>query len=176
MSEEFRRITEAEYKDQQRVMRSKVMDSSRGMTPQMCVVQGDKAVDSLAQEYEQNLAVDLDHIQNLFQKLLQSKDEYMAVLDKMYEHANNVRGEGGTFGYKFLSRVADHLCHFIEFTKAYMGGEQRDRLLKAYAVHLDSLKLSEKNLKQGPINKEQAVLLERLHEMQGKFRAFLKNA
>jgi hypothetical protein len=176
MSEEFRKITESEYKDQQRVMRSKVLNSPRGMTPQMCVVRGDKAVGNLAQEYEQNLAVDLDHIQDLFQKLLKNKDGFEPILDKMYEHANNVRGEGGTFGYKFLSRVADNLCHFIEFTKPYLGAEHRDRLLKAYAVHLDSLKLSEKNLKQGEINKEQALLLDRLREMQGKFRAFLKNA
>ena len=116
---------------------------------------------SIAQESVDKINVSLKEL---------TDDPASAAAEKrIYELAHNLKGEGASFGYPAVSRVADLLCRVTE-----KPGKKSQRRLKVIRVQIESLKaMVRENVKGSPsgialeIIQELAILVDKYLERTG---------
>jgi chemotaxis protein histidine kinase CheA len=67
------------------------------------------------------------------------------VLGRIYELAHNLKGEGASFGYPSVSRVADSICRILEGPKL-----RRERFIQIVQLEIDSLRAMIRHNVKGP--------------------------
>ncbi len=96
-------------------------------------------------DYKSIAQESLDRI-NTSLKLLIADPGSIEAEKRIYELAHNLKGEGASFGYPAVSRVADLLCRVTE-----KPGRRSPRRLKVIRVQIDSLKaMVRENVKGSP--------------------------
>jgi chemotaxis protein histidine kinase CheA len=113
---------------------SQKVPKSGGPTPQQAILKALNAAEELMDSY-QGWAV--DDLAVLWQKF-QIVDEKKATkndIAEMYNVAHEIRGQGGTFGYKLISTIADSLCKFLDGRRTLNHGE-----LDVIKIHILAMK------------------------------------
>ena len=109
----------------------------------------------------------LDQINSSLKQLLDDPASREAE-KRIYELAHNLKGEGASFGYPAVSRVADLLCRVTE-----KPGQKSPRRLKVIRVQIDSLKaMVRENVKGSP----QGIALEVIQALGTLVEKYLGNA
>jgi hypothetical protein len=94
------------------------------------------AVADLAKSYGANTAADLDRCLALLKSARDEAASRATSIKQHYGIAHNVKGQGSSFGYPLVTRIAHSLCTLVrqerEFSDADLGVVQ---------AHLDALRL-----------------------------------
>ncbi|MBI1779654.1 MAG: Hpt domain-containing protein [Proteobacteria bacterium] len=107
-------------------------------------------------DYKSIAQESLDRI-NISLKELIDNPGLLEAEKRIYELAHNLKGEGASFGYPAVSRVADLLCRVTE-----KPGQHSPRRLKVIRVQIDSLKaMVRENVKGSP----RGIALEVIQEL-----------
>jgi len=102
-----------------------------GPTPEEAVLCAVNAAEDLIEGY-QGWAV--DDLQNLWQAF-QDTVAGSADVERMFDIAHEVRGQGGTFGYPLISSIGDSLCKYLEQRKSLSPIE-----LEVIKIHILAMK------------------------------------
>ncbi|MGX1198775.1 chemotaxis protein histidine kinase CheA [Parvibaculum sp. MBR-TMA-1.3b-4.2] len=100
------------------------------------IAKAEAAVEALRDSYKDQFRQDVDQMFLLWAKLEDGADRRQ-VMDEIYAIAHNVKGQGGSFGYDFVTALGASLCRFLRATSAYSDDD-----LKIVRAHLDALLLA----------------------------------
>lgn len=76
------------------------------------IAKAEAAVDALRDSYKDQLRQDIDQMFAVWGKLEDGADRRQ-VMDEIYAIAHNVKGQGGSFGYDFVTALGSSLCRFL---------------------------------------------------------------
>lgn len=100
------------------------------------IAKAEAAVDALRGSYKDQFCRDVDQMFSVWGKLEDGADRRQ-VMDEIYAIAHNVKGQGGSFGYDFVTALGSSLCRFLRATPTYSDDD-----LKIVRAHLDALSLA----------------------------------
>jgi chemotaxis protein histidine kinase CheA len=126
------------------------------------IAKAQAAVDALRDSYKEQLHKDVDEMFAAWRKLDEGADRGR-VLDDIYAVAHNVKGQGGSFGYEFVTAVGASLCRFLRATPPRRSDED----LKIVHAHLDALALAVSNDMSGDGGEDGERILHDLSAMTG---------
>ena len=95
-------------------LRDKVGDTGPGDSVKAMLARADKAVEVLSVEFVHWINDDLERLQTAHDELTSNPDDPRSVMDKVYNVAHDMRGQGGSFGFPLITRVGSSLCRYIE--------------------------------------------------------------
>ena len=93
----------------------------------------EEAVSKLAEQYREWAQSDIEMLRDLLTKLNADSPDRADVYDKIRAIAHDMRGQGSTFGYPLITRIARSISHTI---KEGSGDEAIDALVQA---HVDAM-------------------------------------
>lgn len=78
------------------------------------VAQADAAIKELEDNYEEWLAADISSLSAAYDAALLQPADCMSHLNEIAEHAHNIKGQAGTFGYDLVAEIANSLNGFAD--------------------------------------------------------------
>jgi chemotaxis protein histidine kinase CheA len=94
------------------------------------------AVADLARNYIPNTLVDLDRCAAQLKIARDTPDRRADAIKELHNTAHNVKGQGSSFGYQLVTRIAHSLCNLVRQERAFS-----DTDLGVMQAHLDALRL-----------------------------------
>lgn len=98
--------------------------------------QADKVIDGLGGQFLDWVREDVDQLASALARAVSAPPMRGKILERISFIANDIKGQGTTFGYPLITEVCQSLCWFI-------GGADPDDpvTLGVVTAHIDSLKL-----------------------------------
>ena len=100
------------------------------------IAKAQAAVDALRDSYKDQFRSDVDQMFATWRKLDAGADRRQ-VMDEIYGIAHNVKGQGGSFGYEFVTSVGMSLCRLLRSDARWTDDD-----LKIVHAHLNALELA----------------------------------
>lgn len=125
------------------------------------IAKAEAAVDALRDSYKDQFRKDVDQMFSVWAKLDDGADRRQ-VMDEIYAIAHNVKGQGGSFGYDFVTALGSSLCRFLRATST-----SSDDDLKIVHAHLDALARAVADDMSGDGGTRGRKILQDLSEMTG---------
>jgi hypothetical protein len=94
------------------------------------------AVADLAKNYIPNTLVDLDRCAAQLKSAHDTPDRRADAIKELHNTAHNVKGQGSSFGYPLVTRIAHSLCNLVRQEREFSDGD-----LGVIQAHLDALRL-----------------------------------
>jgi chemotaxis protein histidine kinase CheA len=94
------------------------------------------AVADLARAYAPNTIADLDRCAALLQAARADEATRAASVKELYGIVHNIKGQGTSFGYPLVTRIAHSLCTLVRQDRAFSDAD-----LGVVQAHLDALRL-----------------------------------
>jgi hypothetical protein len=94
------------------------------------------AVADLAKNYGANTTADLDRCAALLRTAREDAGARAASVKELYGIAHNIKGQGGSFGYPLVTRIAHSLCTLVRQERDFSDAD-----LGVVQAHLDALRL-----------------------------------
>lgn len=94
------------------------------------------AVADLAKNYGASTLADLDRCAALLQTARDTPGQRAAAVKDLYNIAHNIKGQGSSFGYPLVTRIAHSLCTLVRQERAFSDAD-----LGIVQAHLDALRL-----------------------------------
>jgi hypothetical protein len=94
------------------------------------------AVADLAKSYVPNTLADLDGCAALLKTAREMPDQRTAAVKDLYNIAHNVKGQGSSFGFPLVTRIAHSLCTLVRQERDFSDAD-----LGTIQAHLDALRL-----------------------------------
>jgi chemotaxis protein histidine kinase CheA len=94
------------------------------------------AVADLAKNYTGNTIEELDRCAVLLKTARQDAAARTAAVKGLYGIAHNVKGQGSSFGFPLVTRIAHSLCNLVRQDRAFSDAD-----LGVMQAHLDALRL-----------------------------------
>lgn len=94
------------------------------------------AVADLAKSYVPNTLADLDGCAALLKTARETPDQRTAAVKDLYNIAHNVKGQGSSFGFPLVTRIAHSLCTLVRQERDFSDAD-----LGTIQAHLDALRL-----------------------------------
>lgn len=113
----------------------KKVGKGRGVSPDM-LEEAQRKVDAMKPEYESWSGNDLARLYALYEKAVAQPAERRHHMTDLFETAHNMRGDGGSYEYPLVTKIAGSLSSFIEDTAE--PGPKDFEVIKA---HLDALSI-----------------------------------
>ena len=126
------------------------------------IAKAQAAVDALRDSYKDQLRQDVDQMFSVWGKLEDGADRRQ-VVNEIYAIAHNVKGQGGSFGYDFVTALGSSLCRFLRAASSCS-----DEDLKIVHAHLDALELAVSEDMSGDGGAKGREILHDLSAMTGK--------
>ena len=92
------------------------------------------AIDALRDSYKDQFRKDVDQMLAAWRKLDDAGADRAQVMEEIYGIAHNVKGQGGSFGYEFVTSVGMSLCRFLRSDAKWTDDD-----LEIVHKHLDAL-------------------------------------
>jgi HPt (histidine-containing phosphotransfer) domain-containing protein len=94
------------------------------------------AVADLAKNYIPNTLVDLDRCAAQLKSARDTPDQRGDAIKELHNTAHNIKGQGSSFGFPLVTRIAHSLCNLVRQERAFSDGD-----LGVIQAHLDALRL-----------------------------------
>ncbi len=94
-----------------------------------------EAVAALAENFTEWMRADLDTALASLAKAKDSLPDNASHLRDIYSVCHNIKGQGGSFGYDWITHVGKSLCDYI-----HDAGSASERKLKVIEAHLTAIK------------------------------------
>jgi hypothetical protein len=94
------------------------------------------AVADLAKSYVPNTLADLDGCAALLKTARENRDQRATAINDLYNIVHNTKGQGGSFGYPLVTRIAHSLCTLVRQQRDFSDAD-----LGIIQAHLDALRL-----------------------------------
>jgi len=118
-------------------LRDKAPMTADGVNPQT-LAEAEKIIAGMQSNYLEWVEDDLARLQALVAEMDAAAPEgRKAVLDRIFEVAHDVKGQGGSFDYPLMTAIGNQLCRFIE----RLEGTPTDVQLQVVRLHVDALRL-----------------------------------
>jgi len=102
-------------------LKSKVKKGGPGAVDLAALERAEAVIAGMADSYLDWVEEDLFRIQKAYDDLVAHKDDPKEYLDKVFQIAHDMKGQGGSFGYDLMTILGNDLCRFIE-TKETVSG------------------------------------------------------
>jgi HPt (histidine-containing phosphotransfer) domain-containing protein len=109
-------------------------DSDRKMEAVLARAQA--AVADLAKTYRPNTTADLDRCAALLKGAREDASRRGGSIKDLYNIAHNIKGQGSSFGYPLVTRIAHSLCTLVRQEREFADAD-----LDVVQAHLDALRL-----------------------------------
>lgn len=139
---------------------SQKVPKTGGLSAEQAIMRALNAAEDLIDSYQGWAVDDLADLWQKFQSVGKQKASKKDIME-MFNIAHEIRGQGGTFGYKLISTIADSLCKFMDGRKSLNTGE-----LDVIKIHILAMKAVFKQELKGP----QPELAEQLSELMQALR------
>ena len=96
----------------------------------------EKVIADAAGDYLEWVGADLEKLRGALNDLVQSDDRHAEALQRLFDIAHDMKGQGGIFGYDLMTVISDLLCGFVERLKRDLG-EAEIAALQLYVDALD---------------------------------------
>ena len=81
------------------------------------------AVADLAKTYSPNTIADLDRCAALLKAAREDVGGRASSVKELYNIAHNIKGQGGSFGYPLVTRIAHSLCTLVRHERAFSDAD-----------------------------------------------------
>ncbi|MBC8270216.1 MAG: Hpt domain-containing protein [Rhodospirillaceae bacterium] len=96
---------------------SKVSKGGPGAVDLAAIERAESVIANMADDYLDWVEDDLVKIANAQKELKANRDKSEEYLDKVFQVAHDMKGQGGSFGYDLMTILGNDLCRFIEGKK-----------------------------------------------------------
>ena len=93
---------------------AKVTKGGPGAVDLAAIERAESVISSMANDYLDWVAEDLVKITRAQQELKDNRDDSKHRLDRIFQIAHDMKGQGGSFGYDLMTILGNDLCRFIE--------------------------------------------------------------
>ncbi len=134
-----------------------------GPSPEQAILRALNAAEDLIDNYQGWAVDDLTALWKAYEESRNGGSPRQ--IQKMFEIAHAIRGEGGSFGFQLISTIGDSLCKFLEGRKKLAGAES-----EVVKVHILAMRAVFKQDLKGPqpaMERELRQLLALLRERMG---------
>ena len=95
-------------------LRDKVGASKTGDTVEAMMARAEQAVEVLSEEFVDWINEDIARLQTAHDAMTKNSDDPRQAMDKIFNVAHDMRGQGGSFGFPLITRIGSSLCRYIE--------------------------------------------------------------
>ncbi|NQU57426.1 MAG: Hpt domain-containing protein [Rhodospirillales bacterium] len=92
----------------------KVTKGGPGAVDMAAIERAEAVISGMANDYLNWVEEDLVKIANAQKDLKANRDDSKNRLDKVFQVAHDMKGQGGSFGYDLMTILGNDLCRFIE--------------------------------------------------------------
>jgi hypothetical protein len=138
-------------------------DASNGSSMADTLARAEEATTLLKQNYTTWAREDIEKGQRCLDEANADPARVRAQLDALYAIMHNVKGQGASFGYPLVTRIAQSLCKLVG--AKHDAGEPMLRIAQA---HVDALKLVLDQKIEGPGGETGEKLVSRLEDLAQK--------
>lgn len=93
---------------------AKVTKGGPGAVDLAAIERAESVISSMANDYLDWVAEDLVKITRAQKELKDNRDDSKHRLDRIFQIAHDMKGQGGSFGYDLMTILGNDLCRFIE--------------------------------------------------------------
>lgn len=86
---------------------------SGGPTPDM-LAKAEAAISQMSEDYPNWALADVDRLDAMVKEARPADANGKEVLGEAFKLAHDMRGQGGSFGYPLMTRIANSFCRFVE--------------------------------------------------------------
>ncbi|MGB0671252.1 MAG: Hpt domain-containing protein [Rhodospirillales bacterium] len=118
-------------------LKAKVREGGPGAVDMDTLAKAENVIASLSDNYLEWVQEDLVRLSKAVEGLKAAPSDSEA-LDKVFQVAHDMKGQGGSFGYDLITIIGNSLCRFIEGLegKGVSGGQ-----LEVINIHLQTMKI-----------------------------------
>ena len=124
------------------------------------LARAEEATTALRANYPEWARIDVDQAQAILAAATSEPDRRREHLDLVYAAMHNIKGQGASFGYPLVTRIAQSLCKLLG-AKHDIGGP----MLRVVQAHVDALKLVLDQKIEGPGGETGEKLASRLEAL-----------
>jgi len=89
------------------------VSGSGGPSPEM-LANAEKAINQMSEDYPNWAIKDVDKLEGLIGEAKPGVGNGKEILSEAFKLAHDMRGQGGSFGYPLMTRIANSFCRFVE--------------------------------------------------------------
>lgn len=97
---------------QPNVLKTKV--GGRGGPTKEMLANAEKAIDEMSQQYPTWALDDVNTLDEIVQATEPGAGKGRERMERAFKLAHDMRGQGGSFGYPLITRIANSFCRFVE--------------------------------------------------------------
>lgn len=117
-------------------LKAKVGTGGPGAVDIETLERAEAVIANLADDYIGWVGNDLVKIDGVLEELSVAKENRKPILDRIFQIAHDIKGQGGSFGYDIMTVVGDQLCRFVENLEDAGPGE-----IEAISLHINAMKM-----------------------------------
>lgn len=118
-------------------LQEKVGPPSPGGIDAAALDRAEQVIQEMSGAYLEWVRGDLDKIQAALETLRKSsEEEAKKALERIFDIAHDMKGQGGSFDYPLITQVGNQLCRFIETVD-----QPDDNAVKVIHLHIDAMRL-----------------------------------
>lgn len=114
-----------------------VMGGANAIDPDV-LDKAEQVIASMADDYIHWAREDVEKLGGIFSELAAPGGNTPENLDKVFQIAHDMKGQGGSFGYDLVTAIGHELCRFIE--KVEGAGTIGPAEVSAVKLHVDAIK------------------------------------
>ncbi len=118
-------------------LKSKVKIGGPGAVDPEVLERAESVIANLADNYLEWVQEDFEKITEAFEELKKQGDDSAEVLERIFQVAHDMKGQGGSFGYHLITIVGDKLCRFIEGMEDDLGITD----VEVIGLHIDAMRV-----------------------------------
>ena len=127
------------------------------MTPQEMLSKAKMAVESLHDDFADDLKLVIKNLSEMQAKLAESNTDPRATIDILFRLTHEIKGQGRTFGFDLVSSIGESLCALLDRVEP-----GHPKLAQAAKTHIDALQLVSSHGIHGDGGEAGATLMESL--------------
>jgi len=117
-------------------VKAKVRVGGPGAVDAAALDKAEKAIAAMGDQYLDWVQDDLQRMDEAYTELAATGGGDSSVLEKVFQVAHDMKGQGGSFGFDLVTAIGNQLCRMIE--KIDTVGEPE---IEAIHVHIEAMKL-----------------------------------
>lgn len=118
-------------------LQAKVKVGGPGAVDAAALARAEQIIADMSGDYLEWAEEDLLAMEEVLEKLKAAKKkERREHIERIFQLAHDIKGQGGSFGYRMMTRIGDQLCTFVENLESAGAAE-----IEVIELHFDAMKL-----------------------------------
>ncbi len=117
-------------------LKNKVSVDENGVDPSQ-IEKAESIIAIMTDSYLDWAMEDVGWLQHAYVQLEKNINDYEPYLRQVFEISHDMKGQGGSFGYKLVTEIGNYLCRFIERIK----DKPTQKILDIIKLHIDAIRM-----------------------------------